>query len=67
MIHWKALFTTYFVGQRGSGSCAQCTRPTDRQHPSASQKKKRKTQMQTQHQKRVSKRILNGLTSEGGD
>ena len=30
-------------------------------------KKKRKTQMQTQHQKHVSKRILNGLTSEGGD
>ena len=30
-------------------------------------KKRRKTKTQTQHQKRVSKRILNGLTSEGGD
>ena len=44
-------------------------RPTNRKHPSAYQKKKkkRKTQTQTQHQKRVSKGILNGLTSEGGD
>ena len=40
--HWKTLSTTYFAGQKSSGSCAQCTGPTNRQHPNGSKKKKKK-------------------------
>ena len=57
-----------FVGQRGSGSRAQCTGPTDStvshvkrrsQLKKKRKKKKKKKQTQMQHGEMQSKRILN--------
>ena len=47
--HWKALSITYFACQRGSGSRAQCTRPTDRQHLHVLLNLKKKKKRDTQH------------------
>ena len=56
--HWKALSITYFACQRGSGSRAQCTRPTDRQHLHVLLNLKKKKKKRNAAWKRKSKCIL---------